>query len=129
MRTVFKTPKAPAPIGPYNQAIWAGNTLYISGQVAIDPVSGIVSQGSTAEQVELLMTNLKAIVEDAGLDMSDIVKTSVFVLDMDEYPLINEVYGRFFDHDTAPARELVQVSRLPAGVRVEVSAIAYKSSK
>jgi len=128
MRKVFQTSNAPAPIGPYNQAIWAGNTLYISGQVAIDPKTGSVSSGNSQEQVRILMTNLKAIVEDAGLSMSDIVKTSVFVIDMDEYPLINEVYGEFFDDDTAPARELVQVSRLPAGVRVEVSAIAYKAS-
>ncbi len=129
MKTIHYTSDAPAPIGPYSQAVWAGHTLYISGQVAINPSTGKVLDGDTRDQLTLLMDNLQAIITSAGLTMEHIVKVSAFLIDMGEYAIFNEVYGRYFDHDTAPAREAVQVSALPAGVRVEVSAIAYDPSK
>jgi len=129
MKNIHYTSDAPAPIGPYSQAVWAGNTLYISGQIAIDPATGKVVQGDTKAQLSLLMDNLQAIISSAGLTMEHIVKVSAFLLDMADYATFNEVYGKYFNHDTAPAREAVQVTGLPAGVRIEVSAIAYDPNK
>ncbi len=127
MRSIFNTDNAPSPIGPYNQACWAGPLLFVSGQVAIDPSTSEVVQGDMAAQSRQVMKNLHAVITDAGLVMSDIVKVTAFVKDMGQYSTFNKIYGEYFSDDNAPAREVVEVSDLPKHVDVEVSAIAYKS--
>ncbi len=123
MKTIINSDKAPAPIGPYSQAVRAGNTLFISGQIALDQSTGELVMDSIEEETEQVMRNLKYVIEEAGLDMSNIVKCSIFITDMNNFTVINEVYGRYFTQDP-PARETVEVSGLPKGVNVEVSAIA-----
>ena len=123
MKKAIKTDKAPAPIGPYNQAVMAGNTLYVSGQIPLNPASGELVKGDVKEQTRMVMENLKAILAEAGLDFSHVVKCSIFISDMKDFPLINEVYGSYFT-ENAPARETVQVAGLPLGVDVEISCIA-----
>ncbi len=123
MKKVIKTDKAPAPIGPYNQAVMAGNTLFVSGQIPLNPASGELVKGDVKEQTRMVMENLKAILEEAGLDFSYVVKCSIFISDMKDFPKINEVYGSYFS-ENAPARETVQVAGLPLGVDVEISCIA-----
>lgn len=125
-RTIIKTDKAPAPIGPYNQAVLVNDTLYTSGQIAIDPATGNLKVDEIQAETELVMENLKAVLEAANMDFSNVVKCSIFLSDMDNFPLVNEVYARYFNEDTAPARETVQVARLPKSVNVEISAIAVK---
>ena len=125
-KTIIQTDSAPAPVGPYNQAILAGNTLYISGQIAIVPETGEIENSSIEKETEQVMKNLGAILATAGMSYADVVKCSVFVTDMELYGRVNAVYGQFFDHDTAPARELVDVCNLPKYVNVEISAIAVK---
>ena len=124
MKTIIKTAAAPAPIGPYNQAVRAGNTLYVSGQIALDPDTGELLKGSIEEETELVMKNLQAVLKAAGADFSNVVKSSIFVADMGQFARINEVYGRYFDAETAPARETVEVANLPKYVNVEISVIA-----
>jgi len=126
MKKIIKTEKAPAPIGPYNQAIFAGNTLYISGQIALDPKSGDLKTDDLEEETKLVLENLKAIIEESGLTMDHIVKTSIFISDMNNFGKINEVYSRYFNSENAPARETVEVAKLPKFVNVEISAIAVK---
>ena len=126
MKKVVKTENAPAPIGPYNQAIFAGNTLYISGQIAIDPKSGDLKIDDLEEETTLVLENLKAILSEAGLTLEHVVKTSIFISDMNNFARINEVYSRFFNGEKAPARETVEVANLPKFVNVEISAIAVK---
>ena len=126
MKKVVKTENAPAPIGPYNQAIFAGNTLYISGQIAIDPKSGDLKIDDLEEETTLVLENLKAILSEAGLTLDHVVKTSIFISDMNNFARINEVYSRFFNGEKAPARETVEVANLPKFVNVEISAIAVK---
>lgn len=99
MKKIIKTEKAPAPIGPYNQAIFAGNTLYISGQIALDPKSGDLKTDDLEEETKLVLENLKAIIEESGLTMDHIVKTSIFISDMNNFGKINEVYSRYFNSD------------------------------
>jgi len=123
MKKAIKTDKAPAPIGPYNQAIMAGNTLFVSGQIPLNPTSGELVKGDVKEQTQRVMENLKAILTEAGLDFSHVVKCSIFISDMKDFPKINEVYGGYFT-ETPPARETVQVAGLPLGVDVEISCIA-----
>jgi len=123
MKKAIKTNKAPAPIGPYNQAIMAGNTLFVSGQIPLNPASGELVKDDVKEQTRMVMENLKAILTEAGLDFSHVVKCSIFISDMKDFPLINEVYGSYFT-ENAPARETVQVAGLPLGVDVEISCIA-----
>jgi 2-iminobutanoate/2-iminopropanoate deaminase len=125
MKKVIKTEKAPAPIGPYNQAVLAGQTLYVSGQIALDPDTGELLKGSIEAETELVMKNLQAVLEAAGADFTDVVKSSIFVADMGQFSRINEVYGAYFEADTAPARETVEVANLPKYVNVEISVIAY----
>ncbi len=126
MKKVITTTKAPAPIGPYNQAILVGNTVYTSGQIAINPESGaLVLENITAETTQV-MENLKAVLAAAGMTFEDVVKTSIFVSDMHNFAAINAVYGNYFNEETAPARETVEVANLPKFVNVEVSAIAIK---
>ncbi|QMU62984.1 MAG: RidA family protein [Flavobacteriaceae bacterium] len=129
MKKIIQTDKAPAPIGPYNQAVLSGNTLYISGQIAIDPKNGTLALGnSIAEETELVMKNLKAVLEAAEMTFEHVAKTSIFISDMHHFSEINSVYARYFDEATAPARETVEVANLPKFVNVEISMIAVKSS-
>ncbi|MBK0383158.1 RidA family protein [Pedobacter sp. SD-b] len=125
MKKVIKTENAPAPIGPYNQAILAHDTLYISGQIAIDPKTGQVVNDSLEEETLQVLENLKAVLEAAGLSFKNIVKTSIFLSDMDYFSKVNEIYGNYFEGEF-PARETLAVKTLPKNVNVEISAIAVK---
>lgn len=124
MKKIIQTGKAPAPVGPYNQAILHSGTLYISGQIALDPESGALVQDSIEAETHQVMRNLQAILQEADLDFPDVIKCSIFVSDITLYERINTVYASYFDEATAPARELVEVANLPKLVNVEVSAIA-----
>jgi 2-iminobutanoate/2-iminopropanoate deaminase len=126
MKKIIKTSKAPAPIGPYNQAVLSGNTLYTSGQIAIDPSSGELKNNSIKEETSLVMENMKAVLAAANMTFENVVKTSIFISDMTNFSEINEVYGSYFNEDTAPARETVEVANLPKFVNVEISMIAVK---
>jgi 2-iminobutanoate/2-iminopropanoate deaminase len=123
-KTIIKTSNAPAPIGPYNQAILAGNTLYISGQICIDPATGELKNKDIQEETHQVMHNLKAILQEAGMDFGRVVKTTIFLTDMHQFGDVNQVYGKYFESDF-PARETVQVSALPKFVNVEISMIAF----
>ena len=124
MKQIITSPHAPAPIGPYNQAVKFGNMLFISGQIAIDPPSGELIMSSIQEESEQVMKNLKTILSEAGMNFSDVVKTSIFLKDMNQFTEVNAVYGAYFDPATAPARETVEVGNLPKFVNVEISMIA-----
>ncbi|MDH3699524.1 MAG: RidA family protein [Flavobacteriaceae bacterium] len=124
MKQIITSPHAPAPIGPYNQAVKFGNMLFISGQIAIDPPSGELIMSSIQEESEQVMKNLKTILSEAGMHFSDVVKTSIFLKDMNQFAEVNAVYGAYFDPATAPARETVEVGNLPKFVNVEISMIA-----
>ena len=126
MKKIIKTSKAPAPIGPYNQAILSGNTLYTSGQIAINPSSGKLKIGTIKEETLLVMENMRAVLAAADMTFENVVKTSIFISDMANFSEINEVYGSYFNEDTAPARETVEVANLPKFVNVEISMIAIK---
>ncbi|MEH6679281.1 MAG: RidA family protein [Sediminicola sp.] len=126
MKKVINTPKAPAPIGPYNQAILIGDTLYISGQIPLDAVTGTLVQGDIKKETHKCMENLKAILTEAGMTFENVVKSSIFVKDMHQFAAINEAYGSYFESATAPARETVEVSNLPKFVNVEISMIAVR---
>ena len=116
---------APKPIAPYSQAILSGDTLYVSGQIAIDPYSGKLVEGGAAEQTKRVMENIRAILKEENMDFGNIVKCSIFMSDMDIYKDVNEVYGSFFD-EIPPAREAMAVKGLPMGVDVEISCIASR---
>lgn len=126
MKSIFKTEKAPAPIGPYNQAIAYGNLLFLSGQIAIDPSTGELVNSSIEEETHQVLKNVGAILKEAGLGYEHVIKASVFVKDMHEFARINSVYAQYFKEDTAPARELVEVANLPRFVNLEISVIAGK---
>lgn len=126
MKEIIITSNAPDPVGPYNQAIKAGNTMYLSGQIALDPKTGSLVLGSIEEETHQVFKNLKAVLEKDDMTFENIVKCTVFVSDMNNYGKINAVYGEYFDDNTAPARELVEVARLPKDVNIEISAIAVK---
>ncbi len=121
-RVIVSSEAAPAAIGPYSQAVRFADLLFLSGQIALDPATAEVVPGGIAEQTERVMANLKAVVEAAGAGMDSVLKTSCFLKDMADFPVFNEVYGRYFG-DEPPARETVQVAALPKGVLVEVSAV------
>ncbi len=123
MKEIINSAKAPAPIGPYSQAIKAGNTLYISGQIPIDQATDVLIEGSIEEETEQVMKNLGFILEEAGLSFQDVLKCSIFVSSMNNFARINAVYGKYFQ-ENPPARETVEVSGLPKGVNVEISCIA-----
>ena len=125
MKSIINTSKAPAPIGPYNQAVKTGNTLYISGQIPLSVSSGELVSGDIITETKQVMENLGFILEEAGYSFQDIVKTTIFLSDMDLFGDVNTVYGNYFDNN-APARETVAVKTLPKNVRVEISAIAVK---
>jgi 2-iminobutanoate/2-iminopropanoate deaminase len=124
MKKIIKTPNAPAPIGPYSQAILKGNMLYTSGQIAIDPKTGSLVLDSIKTETKLVMENLKAILTEAGMTFENVLKTSIFISDMKNFAEINEVYATYFKEATAPARETVEVSNLPKYVNVEISMVA-----
>lgn len=125
MNRIINSKQAPAPLGPYSQAVMTGNTLYVSGQIAIDEASGNLVTGNIEIETEQVMKNIGYILSEAGLDYSDVVKCSIFVSDMNNFQLINSVYGKYFIQNP-PARETVEVSRLPKDVHVEISCIAIK---
>lgn len=120
---IIQTEKAPAPIGPYSQAVRYGDLLFTSGQIAIDPATGVLITGDIKEETRQVMRNLEAVLDAAGADFSQVVKTSIFVADMGDFAAINEVYGNYFDEENAPARETVEVANLPKYVGVEISMI------
>jgi 2-iminobutanoate/2-iminopropanoate deaminase len=124
-KEVIATPEAPRAIGPYSQAVAAGPFVFCSGQIALDPATGQVTGEEVAAQTERVLLNLKAVLEAAGLSLSHVVKTTVFLKSMEDFPAMNEVYGRFFPADP-PARATVEVSRLPKDVRVEIEAVALR---
>jgi 2-iminobutanoate/2-iminopropanoate deaminase len=124
MKKIIFTEKAPAPIGPYNQAVLKGNTLYTSGQIALNPATGELVTGNITAETTQVMENMKAVLEAAGMTFENVVKTSIFIMDMNDFGAINTVYGSYFDEKTAPARETVQVAGLPKNVNVEIAMIA-----
>lgn len=124
-KIIIKTKNAPDPIGPYSQAIGAGNLLFLSGQIPVNPATGQLVTGDVIAETHQVMQNLKAILTDAGMDFNDVVKTTIFVTDIGHFSTVNEVYGKYL-HDHFPARETVQVAALPRGVHVEISMIAAK---
>ncbi|HET8886736.1 MAG TPA: RidA family protein [Salinimicrobium sp.] len=126
MKKIITSKKAPAPIGPYNQAILSGNTLYTSGQIAINPKTNELVISSIAAETKQVMENMKAVLEAAEMTFENVVKTSIFISDMNNFAAINEVYGQYFNAETAPARETVEVANLPKFVNVEISMIAIK---
>ena len=126
MKKIITTSKAPAPIGPYSQAILNGNTLYTSGQIAINPETGDLVMDDIKIEAEQVMQNLKAILDEVDMTFENVIKTTIFLSDMNNFSLVNEVYGRYFNEDTAPARETVAVAALPKFVNVEISVIAVK---
>ncbi|HXH19976.1 MAG TPA: RidA family protein [Chitinophagales bacterium] len=126
-KIIIRTDRAPLPIGPYNQAVLAGNWMFVSGQIALEPDTGELVTGDIKAETRRVMENIGAILEAAGLDFKNIVKTSVFLTDIGNFTAVNEVYGQYFSDADAPARETVQVARLPKNVNVEISVIAMKS--
>lgn len=126
MKKIINTINAPAPIGPYNQAVHAGNFLFLSGQIALDPLTGELVTTDIAAETEKVMQNIEAILHEAGLEFKHVVKSSIFLTNMSDFALVNEVYGSYFT-DNYPARETVQVAALPKSVHVEISVIALNS--
>lgn len=124
-KQIINTTKAPAPIGPYNQAVLAGNMLFVSGQIPLDTTTGALVTTGIQDETEKVMENLAAILEAAGMNFSNVVKSSIFLTDMHQFALVNEVYAKYFS-ENAPARETVQVAALPKFVNVEISVIAVK---
>jgi 2-iminobutanoate/2-iminopropanoate deaminase len=126
MKTIINSALAPSPIGPYNHSVLAGNTLYVSGQIAFDQASGTLITDNIENETHQVMKNLSHILTEANMSFENVAKCSVFVADMEMYSRINAVYATYFNDDTAPARELVQVANLPRYVNVEISCIAVK---
>ena len=126
MKTIISTSKAPAPIGPYNQAILTGNTLYTSGQIAFNPETNELALDNITNETTQVMQNMKEVLAAAEMTFENVVKTSIFISDMNDFGAINAVYGSYFNEATAPARETVQVACLPKNVNVEISMIAVK---
>ena len=124
MKKIIFTNSAPLPIGPYNQAVLSGNTLYTSGQIALDPNTMELVLGDIETETRQVMENVKAVLHAAEMTFANVVKTTIFIMDMNDFAKINGVYGSYFDEKTAPARETVQVSGLPKGVNIEISMIA-----
>jgi 2-iminobutanoate/2-iminopropanoate deaminase len=126
MKKIIFTDKAPAPIGPYSQAVLVGNTLYTSGQIAINPKTSDLVLDDIETETKQVMENMKAVLEAADMSFENIIKTTIFIMDMADFGKINGVYGSYFDEKLAPARETVQVAGLPKGVNVEISMVAVK---
>ena len=125
MKKIIKTENAPKPIGPYNQAVIAGNYMFMSGQIALNPKTGDLILNNIVDETVQVMENLKAVLDEANLSFENVVKTTIFLSSMDNFKSVNEVYGSYLTNDTAPARETVEVSKLPVGVNVEISMIAF----
>ena len=123
-KTIITTDKAPAPLGPYNQAVLVNDTLYLSGQIPLIPSTMDLVEGNLEGETKQVMQNLKAVLEAANMGFENVVKTSIFLNDMNNFAAVNEVYGSYFDHATAPARETVEVANLPKFVRIEISMVA-----
>ena len=124
MKKIFNTSKAPEPLGPYNQAVMANNMFFTSGQIAINPQNGELVLDNIKDETHQVMINLKAVLNSANIDFKNVVKSSIFITSMDDFNDINDVYGSYFNASNAPARETVQVAKLPKGVNVEISMIA-----
>jgi 2-iminobutanoate/2-iminopropanoate deaminase len=124
-KKIVHTENAPAPIGPYSQAVESGGFLFCSGQISIDPKSGQVLNGSVGEQAELVMNNIAAVLKAAGLGFENVVKSTIFLTDMGDFPAVNEIYGKYFKSEP-PARSTIAVAGLPKGVKVEVEVIASR---
>lgn len=124
MKKIINTPNAPAPIGPYNQAVLSNNVLYVSGQIPLEPGSMKLIEGNLEDETTRVMENLKAVLEAAHMTFENVVKTSIFLSDMNNFNAVNKIYGTYFKEETAPARETVEVANLPKFVRVEISMIA-----
>ena len=124
MKKIIKTKNAPAPIGPYNQAIKVKDTLYISGQIPLIPSTMELFSGTIKEETELVMESLKSILKEAGMTFENVVKTTIFIDDMNNFQHVNEVYGKYFKDESAPARETVPVKTLPKSLRIEISMVA-----
>jgi len=127
MKTIITTTKAPAPIGPYNQAVLTNGMLFTSGQIAFNPENGKLVLDDIKKETKQVMQNLKAVLAQAEMSFENVVKTSIFISDMNDFASINEIYGSYFNDATAPARETVQVACLPKNVNVEISMIAVNS--
>lgn len=126
MKKIIFTDKAPAPIGPYSQAVLVGNTLYTSGQIGLDPASMELVMETIEVETTQVMNNMKAVLEAADMDFSNVVKSTIFISDMNDFTRINSIYASYFEEESAPARETVQVAKLPKNVNVEISMIAIK---
>lgn len=126
MKKIITTNNAPAPLGPYSQAVLSNNTLYTSGQIAIDPLTNEMVTSTIEKETTQVMHNLKAVLEAAGMSFKNVVKSSIFISDMENFSKINEIYGTYFEEEIAPARETVEVANLPKYVNVEISMIAVK---
>jgi len=124
MKKIIYTDQAPAPVGPYSQAVAANQTLYVSGQIPIVPSTGQLLTGTIEEETRQVMENLKAVLIAAGIGFEQVLKCSIFMKSMDDYAAVNSVYSEYFEETTAPAREAVQVTRLPKDVNIEISCIA-----
>ena len=128
MKKIIFTKNAPAPIGPYNQAILSGNTLFTSGQIALNPETMELVLETIEIETKQVMENLKAVLKAANMTFENVVKTTIFIMDMNDFAKINSVYGSYFNEETAPARETVQVAFLPKNVNIEISMIAVVKS-
>lgn len=126
MKTIIQTKNAPEPIGPYNQAVLANNTLYLSGQIGIDPATGEVVPGGVLQETKQVMKNLEAVLQAAGMTFDNVVKTSIFLNDINDFLAVNGIYNAFINDKTAPARETMEVGSLPKNVHVEISMIAVQ---
>jgi 2-iminobutanoate/2-iminopropanoate deaminase len=126
MKKIIYTDKAPAPIGPYNQAVLVGNTLYTSGQIALNPATMELVLDDIESETKQVMENMKAVLEAADMSFENVIKTTIFIMNMGDFARINAIYGSYFDETTAPARETVQVACLPKNVNIEISMIAVK---
>lgn len=125
MKQIITSKNAPAPIGPYSHAVLKNNTLFVSGQICKNPVSGELMNGDVKTETKQVMENIKAILTDAGMDFTHVCKTTIFLKNMNDFAMVNEVYGSYFTHDF-PARETVEVAKLPLNLNVEISVIAMK---
>jgi 2-iminobutanoate/2-iminopropanoate deaminase len=126
-KKIIKAPKAPQPVGPYNQAVRTGNLIYTAGQIPLDPKTGQMVKGDIKEQTRRVLENVKAVLEAAGTDLEKVIKATVFLKDMNMFAQMNEIYGQYFKNETAPARSTVEVVRLPKDALVEIEVIATAS--
>ena len=128
MKKIIKTQNAPSPIGPYSQAVLVNNTLYLSGQIGLDPNSMELIKGGINKEAKQVMENLKSVLHAAEMNFDQVVKSSIFLSNLEDFDQVNEVYGSYFNNETAPSRETIAVKTLPKNVRIEISMIAVKES-